>query len=413
MDLNLFKVKQEFNSTRIDDISLTISQEFEKADLADRLKPGSKIAVAVGSRGIANISDIVKSVIKELKKLNVCPFIVPAMGSHGGATAAGQLKVLNSLGVTEKKVGVPLHSSMEVVRLGEIDGAVPLYFDKLAAEADSVFVINRVKPHTDFGGPLGSGLIKMISIGLGKHKGCVALHTHGLSKYIPVAAKLLLEKVNILGGLAIVENSQEETAHLELVKSGEMFEKEEKLLEMAKSQMARLPFKDLDVLIVKSMGKAISGTGMDTNVIGRLKVEGLPEQGELQIKRIVALDLAGNSYGNALGIGLADLTTKKLVDKIDFKPMYANVISTSYLERGKIPIFLDTDKEAVETALKTIGPRGVEKARICIIKNTLELEEFYVSASLVEELRENRNITIVEEIGQIPFAEDSQDLLLF
>jgi len=413
MNLNLFKVKQDFKSAKIDDISSTISQEFKKANLADRLEPGSKIAIAVGSRGIANISEIVKSVIAEFKSLNVDPFIVPAMGSHGGATAEGQLKVLNSLGVTEKTVGASLHSSMEVVKFGEIDGAVPLYFDKFAAEADGVFVINRVKPHTDFGGPWGSGLIKMISIGLGKHKGCVALHTHGLSKYIPVAAKLLLEKVNILGGLAIVENSQEETAHLELVKSGEMFEKETNLLQMAKSQMSRLPFKDLDVLIVKTIGKAISGTGMDTNVIGRLKVEGLPEQGELQIKRIVALDLADNSYGNALGIGLADLTTKRLVDKIDFKTMYANVISTSYLERGKIPIFLDNDQEAIETALKTIGPRGVEKARICIIKNTLELEEFYVSASLVEELRENRTIIIMEETGQIPFAQDSQDLLLF
>lgn len=412
MNLNLFKVKQDFKSTEIDDISLTISQEFKKAILAGRIKPGSKIAIAVGSRGIANISEIVKSVIAEFKRINVNPFIVPAMGSHGGATAEGQLKVLNSLGVTEENVGAPLHSSMDVVELGKIDGVVPLYFDKFAAEADGIFLINRVKPHTDFGGPLGSGLIKMISIGLGKHKGCVTLHAYGLSKYIPMAAKMLLEKVNILGGLAIVENSKEETAHLEFVKSEEMFDKEKILLQMAKSQMARLPFKDLDVLIVKTIGKTISGTGMDTNVIGRLKVEGLPEPGELRIKRIVVLDLANNSYGNALGIGLADLTTKRLVDKIDFRTMYANVISTGYLERGKIPIFLENEKEAIETALNTIGPIPVEKARICIIKNTLELEEFYVSASLVEELRENRNATIVEDIGQIAFAKDTEDLFL-
>lgn len=401
---NMFLVRQKFEGNSIDNIADGVHEAFVQVDLESEVKKGQRIAVAVGSRGIANISAIVQSVVNELKLLGAEPFIVPAMGSHGGATAEGQEQVLMSLGVTAEKIGVPIVSSMEVELIGQTADGVPVYLDKSAFESEGIFLINRIKPHTDFDAPVESGLIKMIAIGLAKHKGCVTIHTHGLAKYIPQAAEAVLKKGVIIGGLAIIENSKEKTAHLEVIKAKQLLIKEPQLLEKAKKLMARLPFKELDFLIVRAMGKTISGTGMDTNVIGRQKVEGLPEPDSIKIKRIAVLDLMDNSYGNALGIGLADFTTKGLVDKIDFKAMHANVISTGYLERGKIPIYLDTERETIETALKTIGPVKPEKATICVIRNTLELEELVVSESLLPVVQTLENVEVIHSIGPLPFS---------
>ncbi len=412
MAVTMYKVRQHFNGESIADIPGRVKDEFAKTNLQGVIKPGSKIAVAAGSRGIANIAEIVKAAVAELKNLGAEPFIVPAMGSHGGATAEGQKKVLNSLGITEEEMGAPIRSSMEVIQVGTNEEGVPVYLDKNAAESDGIFVINRVKAHTDFDAPIESGLVKMIAIGLGKHKGCVALHTHGLATNIPKAAAIVLKQGFVLGGLAILENSKEETTYLEVVKAQDFLIREKELLKKAKTLMAKLPFKALDVLVVKTMGKAISGTGMDTNVLGRLRVEGLPEPDDIKIKRVVVLNLANNSYGNALGVGLADLTTKRLVDSIDFDAMYANVISTSFLERGKIPIYLPTDKEAIDTAIKTAGPVTEENIRLCIIKNTLELEELIVSESLLSELQALPHLEVVEKIGDIPYS-DMKELNLF
>lgn len=404
MAVTMYKVRQLFNGKSIADIPARIEQEFAKANLQEAVRPGSKIAVAAGSRGIANISEIIKAAVVELKKFGAKPFIVPAMGSHGGATAEGQTKVLNSLGITEESMGVPIHSSMEVIQVGTNDKGVPVYLDKNAAEADGIFIVNRVKAHTDFDAPIESGLVKMIAIGLGKHKGCVALHTHGLAANIPKAAGVVLKQGFCLGGLAILENSKEETAYLEVVKAQDFLIREKELLKKAKKFMAKLPFKALDVLVVKTMGKAISGTGMDTNVLGRLRVEGVPEPDDIKIKRVVVLTLADNSYGNALGVGLADLTTKRLVDSINFDAMYANVISTSFLERGKIPIYLPTDREAINTAIKTAGPVTEENVRLCVTKNTLELEELIISERLLSELKSLPHIEVLGKIGDIPYS---------
>ncbi|WP_188397885.1 MULTISPECIES: lactate racemase domain-containing protein [Sporomusa] len=410
---SMFLVHQKFSCAAINDIAGEVSGAFTQAALQCEIKAGQKIAVAVGSRGIANISTIVRCAINELKRLGADPFIVPAMGSHGGATAAGQTKVLASLGITAEQTGVPVVSSMEVILLGQTPDGVPVYLDKSAAEAEGIFLINRIKPHTDFDAPVESGLIKMIAIGLAKHKGCVAIHTHGLAKYIPQAADIVINKTNIIGGLAIIENSREKTEQLEVIRGSQLIRREPELLAKAKKLMARLPFQQLDLLIVRTMGKTISGTGMDTNVIGRQRVEGLPEPGNIAIKRIVVLDLMDDSYGNALGIGLADFTTQKLVDKIDFKTMYANVISTGYLERGKIPIYLSTEQETIETALKTIGPVKPQDAHICVIRNTLEMEELVVSASLLPAIQKQDNLEVIQEIGPLSFSDKGVMQLFF
>jgi hypothetical protein len=408
----MYHIRQHFTCMSIEDIPSCVRNEFLTSGMDGVIKPGQKIAVAVGSRGITNIPVIVRAAVEELKRLGAIPFIVPAMGSHGGATDEGQEKVLRSLGITEESAGAPIVSHMDVVQVAVSPDGVPIYLDKVAAGADGIFVINRIKPHTDFDAPVESGLMKMIAIGLAKHTGCVTLHTHGLSRNIPIAADAVLSEGYIKGGLAIVENSREQTACLKVLKAEEFITKERELLVEAKRLMARLPIMDLDVLIVKEIGKTISGTGMDTNVIGRLRVEGLPEAEGAKIKRIVVLELSANSYGNALGIGLADLTTKKLVDSIDIKAMYANVISTCYLERGKIPIYLDTDQLAAEAALATIGPVSPENARICIIKNTLELEELFVSESLLHEITALPHIEVLNDVEEALFT-DEGNLTLF
>jgi hypothetical protein len=406
------RAKQHFDCTAITNVEAEIKSQFQKSDFVATIKPGDRIAVAVGSRGIANISTIVKNVIEELKKLKAAPFIVPAMGSHGGATAEGQEAVLKSLGITEEMVGAAVCSSMEVEHVGSTADGVPVYLDTMAAGADGIFLINRIKAHTDFNAPIESGLVKMIAIGLANHKGCSTLHQYGLSHCIPRTAKVVLDRGYIKGGLAILENSRDETALLEILKAEEFFVREEVLLKQAKALMPKIPFSNLDVLVVKRIGKKISGTGMDTKVIGRLRVEGLPEPAEPAIKRIVVLELADDSYGNALGIGLADLTTKRLVDRIDYKVMYANVLPTSYLERGKIPVVLDSDRLALEAALESIGPVVSKHARVCIIKNTLELEEMYISESLVPELASRNDIEILGELEELPFSEHDE-LMLF
>ncbi len=404
----MYEVKQKLGGPQELDIAAAVAREFVRRDMRSRIIPGQKVAVAAGSRGIANIAAIVAAVIGEFKKLGAAPFIVPAMGSHGGATAEGQAKVLKQLGIEEAAMGAPVVSSMEVVEIGKTPGGVPVFLDKAAAEAEGVFVVNRVKPHTDFNGNVGSGLTKMVAIGLGNHQGCVTLHTHGLTANIPLAAKVAIDAGRVVGGLAIIENSHEQTAMLRLLLPDEFLTEEPDLLAEARRMMARLPVEDIDVLIVKEMGKNFSGTGMDTNVLGRMKVEGEREPETPRIKRVVVLDLSDKSYGNALGIGLADLTTRRLIDKIDHAAMYTNVLSTSYLERGKIPIFLERDQDAISAALRAIGPVPSAMARVCVIKNTLEMETLYVSEALKAELGH----LPATPVGALPFT-DAGELKLF
>lgn len=397
-NIKLTKIKQKFNTAKIGNIEEEIYEQFNSIDATRNIKQGMKIAVTAGSRGIANIDMIIFSVCKYLKEAGGEPFIVPAMGSHGGATAEGQINVLKKLGITEETMGVPIISSMEVMELGRTSNNAPVYMDKNAYYADGIVVVNRVKPHTDFRAKTESGLLKMISVGLGKEKGARSMHSHGLSSTIPEAAKISIKKASIMMGLAITENAKEETWKLEAIYPESFEKREAELLLEVQNNIPRLPSDVLDVLVVGEIGKMFSGTGMDTKVIGRMKILGEEEPEIPAIKKIVAADLADSSYGNALGIGLADITTKKLVDAIDFEATYANTIPTTYLERSKIPVTMKNDKHAIEVALSTIGDVDPDKVKMAIIKNTLDIQELYVTSDVLTDIDSDKIEIMCEDV---------------
>lgn len=360
----MIKIQQRFDRTSIRDIERTVRQELGQDKIRALVKPGQSIAVAVGSRGINNLSRVVKETVVYLQELGTAPFIVPAMGSHGGATAEGQLEVLHSYGVTEEAMGVPIRSSMDVTLLGHTPQGIPVYMDKCAHQADMVVLVNRVKPHTNFRGPIESGLCKMCAIGLGKHVGCSRLHEEGwpdLSRVVTAVAEVFLGKANIGFGLALVENAYDETALIKAVTKDEILAVEPELQAKAKALMPALLVPDMDVLVIGQIGKDISGAGMDPNIIGR---------GELaschtgpKIKRIVVLDLSEATHGNASGIGMADFTTKTVFDKLDFTATYANMIAAGSPEYASIPIFMESEREAVIAAIKCAGRISMTPAR--------------------------------------------------
>lgn len=404
-DIKLNLIKQRFNTSKIEDVRREVYKELDNLNAKDLITPKMKIAITAGSRGISNIHIIIRAIRDYIKESGGEPFIVPSMGSHGGATAEGQRSVLTKLGITEESMECPILSSMDVVKVGETDRNVPVYIDKYAYSADGIVVVNRIKPHTDFDSDTESGLLKMIAVGLGNAKGCSTMHSYGLRTSIPAAAKISMKAVNIMFGLGIVENSRDETYKLKGLLP-EDFEKEEKnLLIEAKENVPKLPTDYLDLLIVKEMGKMISGTGMDTKVIGRIKILGELEPKKPVINKLVILNLSEASYGNALGVGLADITTKKLVKSIDFEATYANTISTTFLERAKIPIIMPTDKEAIQTGLNTIGELNAETVKVGIIENTLDLQRLYLSDGALKDLDESK-VEILERDIKFLFDEE-------
>ena len=394
----LYRVRQHMEEREIADIPAEVTKELDSLDLKPRME-GMRIAVTAGSRGIHNIDIIVKSVVDYVKRAGGYPFIVPAMGSHGGATAEGQREVIKGYGIDEETMGCPVLSSMEVVQLGTIANGAPVYFDKNAYESDGIIVVNRVKPHTDFSAPNESGIVKMLAIGLGKEKGCSQMHAHGLAKSIPASAAVSLEKAPILCGLGIVENSRDKTFLLKAVRREDFLEEDARLLKLSYSLVPHLPVDELDLLVVKEIGKIFSGTGMDTKTIGRIRVRGEKEPEKPDIHGIVALRMNEHSYGNALGIGLADITTKALVDQIDRQSMYSNLIPTTFLERGKIPAHFDTEEDAMDVAMRLYG-HGAETSLI-IAENTLEIEKLLVSKKVLEMAPE---LEVIEE--DIPLSFD-------
>lgn len=381
---HLIKIKQQFPDNSLADVESEVSEELLK--LQPLIKPSASIAIAVGSRGIKNTVPVVRRVAEFLMENHATPFIVPAMGSHGAATAEGQAEILAGYGILEKSIGIPVRSSMEVVKLSDGDLPVPVFMDKTAWQSDGVILINRIKPHTDFHARYESGLVKMSVIGLGKEKQASAIHRHGiygLTNLIPIAAERVFSTGKILGGIALVENAYDQTMLVKALKTDEFFETEPVLLEMARKNMASLPVDDIDVLIIDRMGKDISGVGLDSNIIGRIKIPGQKEPDKPSIKAIVVLDLTGDSKGNAIGMGLADVITKRLYDKIDFPSTYSNGITSSFLERVKIPIVAGSDKEAFKIALRSCGHLKKGEEKIVRIKDTLHLDELYVSGSVL------------------------------
>jgi len=405
---------QIFEKNRIDNIPEEISKEFERIGLNDRIKPGMQIGITVGSRGIANIALIIKCVIEQVKKRRGVPFILVAMGSHGGATAQGQKKILENYGMTEKTMGVPIKSSMEVIELGGLKNGLPVYFDKLASEADGILVVNRIKPHTAFKSLIESGLCKMLSVGLGNHEGASLVHylgVKGLRDHMVDFARVILEKVSVLCGLGILENAYDETYRLTAAVPEDFEKVDTELLEECKRIMPALPVSDIDILIVQEIGKNISGTGMDTNIVGGIREYREGEYNPPKIKKIILLDLTKEADGNALGIGLADLTTRKLYEKIDFAATYENTITTTFLERAKIPIVCKTEEEAYQIAMKTIWNLPGSKPRIIIIRNTLKLDEVYVSEDIWEEISHRPNIRPSGDWEELRFDQNGNLLL--
>ena len=384
--------------------------EKQLAPLEKSIRPGMRVGVAAGSRGIGNIALIVRVAVDCLRQYGAMPFIFPAMGSHGGATSEGQREVLASYGICEESMGVPVLSSMEVVRIGSTEGQpdLPVYMDKNAWESDGVLVINRVKPHTDFHGDHESGIVKMLTIGLGKDTQAVAAHGYGvdgLRDSIPRIAGKVIESGKILGALAILEDGYDNTS--DIVFAGthdEFFRIDRELLKRSRAIMARLPFDRVDVLVVDCMGKNYSGTGLDTNVIGRMGIRGqrdaLPE-----CARIVTLDLSDESHGNATGVGLSDIVSRRLERKINWDDTNTNIITSGFLERGFLPLVCETDREAVSLALATCGGKTPGSIRFIRIRNTLDLKEIWLSPALLNELPEDLFSGVLAS-GRLEFDEN-------
>lgn len=357
-------------------------------ELAGKKLNGKKVGILTGSRGIRNIQFIIHTVISELKQREADVIILPAMGSHGGATAKGQSALLDHYGINEANLGVPIVADMETTAVSDINGH-PVYIASRALELDWILPINRVKAHTDFHSDYESGIVKMLVIGLGKRAQAEAVHQHGLKglqTLIPKVAEKVLEHVSLLAGIAIVENQKDETARVEILNKENLFPRERELLQYSKTLLPKLPVSHLDVLVVRQMGKNISGVGIDPNVTGRMRINGINDE-EGTARRIVVLDLTDESDGNALGMGIADIITQKLYDKVDMEKTYMNTITSGFLERCFIPVVAPTDQKAVQIGLKTCG-RVVtaDTARIMVINNTLDIAEIYVSPSVLSEV---------------------------
>jgi len=410
----MYRIRQTFDRTSVGDVGESVWGELIKLPLRETLRPGDRVAITAGSRGISHIALILKTIVEYLNVLGTKPFLFPAMGSHGGATAEGQIGLLRHYQITEEEIGVPILSSMEVMEIGKTEGGLPVYIDKNALQADHIIVVNRIKPHTKFKGPIESGLIKMMAIGMGKQKGADLYHKaaieHTFPKIIVDAARVVLKKAPILSGLGIVENGYDETAKVAGLIPEEIEAKEKNLLSLAKRMMPKLPFDEIDLLIVDEMGKDISGIGMDPNVTGRNRdiMGAFPHP--TRVKRLFVRDLTASSNGNAIGIGLADVTTKRLVEKIDLQATYMNCITAISLEKGSIPIYFETDQEAMSVALGSMGLIQSERSRVVRIKNTLQLDEVEVSEAYKDELLQRSDLEILESPTPIGF--DSQGNLL-
>ena len=406
----MVEVHQKIFSLKIDDFVSEIRKELKKADLKGKIKLGAEIAVTAGSRGIVRYAEILATVVDEVKKAGGSPFLIPAMGSHGGASPEGQISVLRGLGITAESVGAPIRATMEVDFVGKLKNGSPVYVDRNALKADGIVVVGRVKPHTDFKGEIESGLMKMMVIGLGKQKGAEMIHrfkSEGYHKLIPEAARLIMEKAPIILGLAVIENANHEIAVVKAVEPKDVEREEMKLLEKAKSLLPRLPFKKIDVLIVEEIGKDISGAGLDTNVVGRFWLPGETDPLSPTIGSIVVLDLSEDTHGNAIGMGLVDLTTQRLVSKIDYPSTFVNALTSGHPLCGKTPVFLPTDRDAITVALQTCGVVDTAKARVVRIRNTLRLEKLWVSETLLEEVgadpKLQKTLEIVDEPREMQF----------
>ena len=409
----IFRLRQRFKRERVDDVAAEVRRQLARLDLGRRVRTGDSVAVTAGSRGIVDLPAILGAVVIQLQALGARPFVVPAMGSHGGATAEGQRALLESYGLTEAALGCPIRSSMETVILGHTASGIPVQIDRYAHEADHLLLLNRVKPHTSFVGEIESGLVKMLLIGLGKHAGAEAYHRAiqelSFARIIAETLPLALGRCSVLAGLGIVENGYEETARIQALAPHELEQGEKLLLRLARELLPGLPFRSVDLLVVDEMGKNLSGTGIDTNVVGRRFDDHKAAEGEWpKVRRIAVRGLTSASHGNALGIGIADFCTRRLLEQADMQVTRINALTSLHLSAARLPFVYDTDREMLSVALSTTGVADPERARVLWIRNTLELRELECSAAYREEAEGRPDLTILSDLRAWPLDEQGQ-----
>lgn len=401
-------IAQKYDTYHINDIEHHIVKQMNKID-NKAWYDGRSIAITVGSRGIPHLNVILKTICVQLKTWGAKPFIIPAMGSHGGATAKGQLEILNSYNVTEETIGVPIISSMEVVQYGTLDDGTPLYCDKNAYFSDGIVLLNKVKPHTDFRGEHESGLAKMIAIGISKHKGASAFHKMGFAKFaekIPQAAEHFIKCAPVAFGVGIVQNAYNDICNIDIVPKEQIIEKDKELLVIAKEKMPRLKFKNLDVLIIDEIGKNISGFGFDPNVVGRTNGWQPGFSDILNLQKLFIRSITEQSHHNGSGISEADITTRRCLNSIDWSVTWTNMITSTRICGGRIPMYLNNDREALLIAIKTCNGVDYNKIKIARIKNTSELYEIEVSLGLYEEIKEHPEIELVNGPYELEFDKE-------
>lgn len=405
----MYRIRQKLDPPVVPDVAAAVRAEIGRLDLRGRLRAGGRVAVTGGSRGVANIATILRATCDSLKELGAKPFIVPAMGSHGGATAEGQLHVLARYGVTPESMGVPMLASMETVEIGRMSWGLPVLVDRHASEADHIVLVNRVKPHTNFRCHVESGLMKMLVIGLGKHQGALLAHRAavdvGLDRMVPEVGRYALAHLPVLFGLGTVENARHQTARVKAMLPEVMEETESHLLKEAWHLLGRIPFDFLHLLVVDEIGKDVSGTGMDPNVIGRMYLFPNEEPKSPRYIRILVRDLTKKTAGNAVGMGLADFGTRRFANKVNFHYTYTNALTGLSPMRSKMPIIFETDRDAIQGALKTVGLTEPPDAKVARIQNTLAVEYLEASQALLPEIKGRSDLEIVDGPWDIQFSE--------
>lgn len=383
----MIQVKQSFPDDRIQDIPKAIHEALQRPGTLDRIQPGQKVALTVGSRGVNNLPALVQAMVREIKLRGAEAFIVPAMGSHGGATAEGQKEMLLGLGIRPEITGAEIISSMEVAQVGILPDGLPVYISTDALKADAIVLLNRIKPHTAFRGKVESGLVKMLTIGLGKQKGAEACHAHSfkhMARHLVEMGSMLLEQAPVVFGLGVVENAYDHTHSIFAIPAERLLEEEPEWLNLAKALMPSIPVSSIDVLVIDEIGKDISGDGMDPNITGRYPTP--YASGGPEVSKMVLLDLTERSHGNANGIGTADIVSKRLVEKMSLEQTYPNALTSTVTGPVKIPLTLDNDYDAIRAAVKTSNAINLNKTRIVRLKNTLSLSKFWVSEAIADEL---------------------------
>tara|TARA_B100001123_G_scaffold305501_1_gene341286 strand:- start:2913 stop:4202 length:1290 start_codon:yes stop_codon:yes gene_type:complete len=399
---------QRFNATHISDVEQAVLTQMSRPEISARVTSGMTVAIGAGSRGVANIDTAVRATVQALRERGAEPFIFPAMGSHAGATAEGQQALLAGYGITEDGVGAPVRASMDTVQIAEMADGTPLHIDRHAHDADGIVLINRIKPHTTFRGAIESGIAKMIVIGMGKIQGATHMHWHGMDRFpevLPEAATTIMEHSSFLFGVGMVENAYDQTAIVETLLPNTLLEHEAELQAKAKSLMGRLYFSDIDLLLIDQMGKEISGAGFDPNITGRNN-RGVTGFDDPRVQKIVVLGLTDKTKGNATGLGLADVITKRLFDAIDYPATYGNVITSAYLDGALIPISMPTDQQAIQLAVKTLIRVKQGEARIVRIRDTLSLDKIAVSEPMLAEVDQHADMSVTGEAEPFAFAAD-------